>query len=255
MKKITLLLMMFITSLSFSQVTIGTGNDGNAFNSPPISPYYGFSYSQSIYLASEIGVSGDITSIEFALNSGADISSADETVDVWIGHTTKSVFDSTTDWVDVSTLTQVLTSGTITASGDVLTITFNAAFTYNGTDNLVVAVDANESGYGSTSDFALSTNGPTAAMTIDQRSDTANSDPTSPETGTLRQNRGNITFNGITQACPAPTNVTATTSSTTAVDVTWTAGGSETNWSYEYGETGFTQGSGITGTTTAAALN
>ena len=249
MKKITLLLSMLLaTSLSFSQVIIGTGDDGSEFNSPPINAYYGWSYSQSIYLASEIGASGNITSIELGLNAGADFSSADEMVDVWIGHTSKSAFDTTTDWVDVSTLTQVLTSGTITIASDVLTITFNASFAYNGTDNLIIAIDANEAGFGSSSDFVLSTDGPSAGLSITHRSDGTNGDPTSPPTGTLRQNRGNITFNGITQACPTPTGLTVTPSSTTGADIVWVAGGSETNWTYEYGVDGFTQSSGTTDT-------
>lgn len=255
MKKITLLLLLLVTSLSFSQVTIGTGNDGGSTNSPPISPYYGFSYSQSIYLASEIGASGNITSIQIALNAGTSISTADDMVDVWIGHTTKTSFSSTSDWVDVTTLTQVLTSGTITAANDILTITFSAPFAYNGTDNLIIAVDANESGFGSSSDYALSTDGPNADMTLDHRSDSTNSDPTSPTTGTLRQNRGNITFVGITQACPTPTGLTAASTSTTEASFSWTAGGSETDWTYEFGLVGFAQGAGIGGMVAVTATS
>ena len=244
MKKITLLLLLLTTTLSFSQVSIGGGDDGDGFNTPPISPYYGYSYSQSIYLASEIGTSGDITSIEYALNAGSNFTSADDNVDVWIGHTAKTAFDSTSDWVDVSTLSHVLIDGTVTVNNNVLTITFNSSFTYNGTDNIVIAVDANEPGYGSSSAFVLSTNGPTVGLTLDQRSDSTNSDPTSPATGTLRQNRGNVTFNGITQSCPTPNNLVATANSLTEVEISWTAGGTETEWTYEFGPTGFTQGSG-----------
>ena len=232
MKKITLLLLLLSTTLSFAQVSIGNGDDGSAFNTPPISPYYGTSYSQSIYLASEIYTSGDITSIEFALNAGSDFSSADDNVDVWIGHTAKTAFDSTSDWVDVSTLSHVLVDGTVTVANDVLTITFSSPFTYNGTDNLVVAIDANESGYGLSSDYVLSTNGPTEDMTLDQRSDSTNSDPTAPAPGALRPNRGNITFNGITQSCPAPTALTLDAVTATTATVSWTAGGTETVWEY-----------------------
>ena len=233
MKKITLLLILVLTTtLSFSQVSIGNGDDGSGFNTPPISPYYGYSYSQSIYLASEINTSGDITSIEYALNAGSDFSSADDNVDVWIGHTTKTAFDSTSDWVDVSTLNQVLTDGTVSVSGDILTITFSSSFAYNGTDNLVVAVDANEPGYGSSSSYVLSTNGPTAGLTLDQKSDSTNSDPTSPANGTLRQNRGNITFNGIIQSCPETSALTLDAVTNATATISWTAGGTETTWEY-----------------------
>jgi hypothetical protein len=201
MKKITFL-MMLVVSLGFSQVTIGTGNDGGTFESPPVNAYYGFSYGQSIYLSSEINATGDITSIDFQLIAGADMSSADETVDVWIGHTTKSAFDSTSDWVDVTTLTQVLVSGTVTIAADVLTITFSAPFTYNGTDNLLVAVDANEAGFGGTGDRVSATDGPTANLSLMHRSDNNNNDPLAPAfTGGRLQSRGNITLNGITAVC------------------------------------------------------
>ena len=232
MNKITLLLLLLTTTLSFSQISIGDGDAGGSTNSPPIAPYYGTSYSQSIYLASEINASGDVTSIEYALNAGSDFSSADDNVDVWIGHTAKTVFGSTSDWVDVTTLSHVLVDGTITVANDVLTITFSSPFTYNGTDNLVVAIDANEVGYGSSSDYVLSTNGPTEDMTLLQQSDTTNSDPASPVAGTLKQNRGNITFNGITQACPDTSALTLDAVTTTTATISWTAGGTETAWEY-----------------------
>lgn len=200
MKKITFL-MMLVVSMGFSQVTIGTGDDGGAFESPPLNPYYGTSYGQSIYLASEINATGNITSVDFQLNPGSVIDAADEMVDVWIGHTTKASFDSVSDWVDVATLTQVLTSGTITSAGDVLTITFDSAFTYNGSDNLIIAVDANETGFNGFGDSVLATDGPTANMSLMHRSDSVNNDPTAPVDGLLFQSRGNITFMGITAVC------------------------------------------------------
>jgi hypothetical protein len=256
MKKITFLLLFLTSLLSFSQVSIGGGDDGDGFNTPPIAPYYGYSYSQSIYLASEIGVGGDITSVEYALNPGTDFSSADSSVDVWIGHTTKTAFDSTSDWVDVSTLSQVLITGTVTVTGDVLTVTFSAPFTYNGTDNIVVAIDANEDGYGASSDYVLSTDGPTSNLTLDQRSDIDNSDPASPALGTLKQNRGNITFNGITQSCPAPKAITLDALTDTTANISWTAGGSETAWDYVFQplDTGEPTGSG-TATTNPLSLS
>ncbi|WP_458626220.1 T9SS type A sorting domain-containing protein [Winogradskyella sp. PC D3.3] len=210
MKKITLFMAILFTSLSFSQVTIGTSNDGGLFESPPVTAYYGYSYGQSIYLASEINSTGDITSMDFQLIAGADMSSADEMVDVWIGHTTKSSFESTTDWVDVSTLTQVLTSGTVTVAADVLTVTFSTPFTYNGTDNLIIAFDANEAGYGGGSDRVSVTDGPTSNLSLVYRTDTAlnNPDPLAPPTGVLFQSRGNVTFNGISPLC-APAAATA----------------------------------------------
>lgn len=53
-----------------------------------------------------------------------------------------------------------------------------------------------------------------------------------------------------TPTCPIPTGVTVTTNSTTEASVSWSAGGSETQWTYEYGITGFTLGTG-----TSASVN
>ena len=255
MKKITLAFMLFVTTLSFAQVTIGAGNDGNGSNSPPLNAFWGFSYAQSIYLASEIGASGNITSIDLALNAGSDFSNADDNVDVWIGHTTKTAFDNTDDWVDVATLTQVLTDGTVTIANDVLTITFSSSFAYNGTDNLIIVVDGNEPSFTGSGDYVLSTDGPNADMTLRYRNDSTNPDPATPPTGLLDQNRGNITFNGITQSCPTPTGLTAASTSTTEASFSWTAGGSETDWTYEFGLVGFAQGAGIGGMVAVTATS
>ena len=250
MKKITLFMAILFTSLTYSQVTIGTGNDGGVLESPPLTSYYGFSYGQSIYLSSEINANGNITSVAFQLIAGADMSKADNMVDVWIGHTTKTSFTSTSDWVDVASLTQVLTNGTVTIASDILTIMFSTPFAYNGTDNLIIAVDANESGYGSSGDRISVTDGPTTNLSIMYRSDGTNPDPTSPPNGIRFQSRGNITFNGITRTCPAPLTLTATNLTATSATLGWTAGAMETMWNVEYGANGFTLGSGTTVATT-----
>ncbi len=242
MKKITFLFLFLISFTSFGQVIIGASNNGDAFNSSPITPYYGYSYSQTIYLASEINANGNITSLNYQLNPGTSIASCDETVDVWVGHTTKTNFLSDSDWVAVNTLTQVLTSGTITAAGDVATITFSAPFAYNGTDNLIIAIDANEAGYGAITDYFLQTTGP-ANTSLYHRADSINADPvTGTPTGTLASIRGNVTMNGIIQACPNPTVLTATGITTTSANVGWTSAASA--WNIEWGTTSFVQGTG-----------
>ncbi|PWH84947.1 hypothetical protein DIT68_11275 [Brumimicrobium oceani] len=87
-----------------AQVNVGTGTlTGQAL---PIEPYYGYSYSQSIYLASEINANGSITGITFYTDAGTIISNSNDWV-VYLGHTTKSSFTSSSDWV--SGLTQSLT--------------------------------------------------------------------------------------------------------------------------------------------------
>ena len=46
-------------------------------------------------------------------------------------------------------------------------------------------------------------------------------------------------------SCAPPSSLEATANSITEVEIYWTPGGSETEWTYEYGPSGFTQGDGI----------
>jgi hypothetical protein len=54
--------------------------------------------------------------------------------------------------------------------------------------------------------------------------------------------------------CPSPSNLNASVTSTTA-DLSWIAGASETGWNFEYGGSGFSQGTGTVITTTDAYIN
>jgi len=53
-------------------------------------------------------------------------------------------------------------------------------------------------------------------------------------------------------SCPDPTNLTVSNVSVSSADISWDAGDAETQWEIEYGETGFSQG---TGTIVQTALN
>ena len=204
MKKITLVLFVLVAFCwqSNAQVQVGDGTYSSAFNTYPINPYYGYSYAQSIYLASEINSSGDITSISFEMGDADAIANSDDEIDLWIGQTTKTEFDSTADWVDISTLTQVMTNGTLTKTGTTITFTFSAPFTYNGTDNLIIALDANEDAYDTSADFLIGTDvGSNRTLRFQVDAMANNPDPTAPPTGVLTPYVGNITFNGITSIC------------------------------------------------------
>jgi hypothetical protein len=188
MKK-TLLLLSFLTTCAYSQVSIGTPGsvDSNAGLTTPISNWYATSLSQFIYLASEINASGNITGIQFTLNNTTPLTHSNDMVSVWIGHTTKSIYSPVisatgADWVPVSGQTQVFTNGTLTQVGSAVTVTFSTPFTYNGTDNLVITVDANEpADDGSGVLFyqtAASANKTSLMIRTDQAAD--NADPNNP---------------------------------------------------------------------------
>ncbi|MGO4710750.1 hypothetical protein AB4Y90_16925, partial [Chryseobacterium sp. 2TAF14] len=117
------------------QVTIGSGTrvDSNVGLSTPISIYYGYSLTQQIYLASEIGPAMNIQQLKFYVQNPITSLSNTAQVDVWIGHTTATSFQnvvSTTGagWIPVSQQQKVLTTGTLTYSGNEVTITLTTPF-------------------------------------------------------------------------------------------------------------------------------
>ncbi|MFK7948609.1 MAG: fibronectin type III domain-containing protein [Saprospiraceae bacterium] len=242
MKLLRLLLLFILVSgvglSAFGQIQVGTGTSTQT--NMPINSYYGYSYSEQIYLQSEIDGTGNITAINFYFSSGSSTNSTDWTI--YLGHTSKTSFASTTDWVTAAGMTQVF-SGTVTfpSSGNWMTITLTTPFAYNNTDNLVIGVDENEASYGSNSYWRYTTS---TGRGLYYRSDSNNPDPTgSLPTGTSSSSRANVILDGLTPASPpnctvlsspsaAATNINATT------DLTWTAAtGNPTSYKIDLGTT------------------
>jgi len=217
MRKTLLLFALTASTFSFGQVPIGSGTlvDSNAGLSTPISIYYSTSLSQTIYFASEIGTAGTITSIDFMLNTTGSLANTNTMIDVWVGHTSRASYSpvvgaSGADWISVASHSHVLTNGSFTLTGTTLRFTFDTPFAYNGTDNLVITVDANKAGDdGNTIKFyqaAATTDVTSLMIRTDQAAE--NADPLNPPlsyTGTTtatsvqaKRTRPQIVLNGIT---------------------------------------------------------
>lgn len=189
------------------EVVIGTGTVINRF---PIYASHGYSYSQNIYLASEIGAAANITKLWFYFN-GSSLSNSNTWI-IYIGHTTKTEFASENDWVDVISLTEVY-NGTFTDPGGQGWLEFDITdFAYNGTDNLIIAVDENTPGNNSTSDLFYSTY-VGARRSIVTYSDSNNPDPTSPPAGDASAQEAHVANLKLFLA-PTTTNDLATTTVT-----------------------------------------
>lgn len=216
---------------SYAQVPIGGGN--NQDQSVPIQAYYGYTYSQSIYLASEINATGNITSLKWYFQGTTLLPNTQDLV-IYLGHTDKTAFADNTDWVGAAELTQVYAGGiTVSADPGWVTLTFDTPFAYNGTDNLVIAVDENRAGYDGSGDNFYNT-AVTGNRSIYSYSDGVNTDPADPNTGST--SRGTVAFvpnvilGGIQQACPTPTDVVASGVTMTNANFTWVSVGTPTGW-------------------------
>jgi hypothetical protein len=171
-------------------VTIRIANEcvldsgATADHSVPMDLWWYYSYAQSIYTPADLCGAGTISEISWDYNA-YDTTTAVETIVIYMGHTTKTSYASTTstEWVPAADMTEVY-SGTITLTSPAgwVDVMLDTTFDYNGTDNLVIAVDRN------TGDYTLSSMAGFYAFTaaenrsIYQYSDSTNMSPASPGT-------------------------------------------------------------------------
>jgi len=178
-----------------AQTTLTVGTGTGTTPSTPITGYYGYSYSQNIYTAADIiaagGGMGTISKIRFYYASGGNGNSTGWTV--YIGNTTKTVFASGTDWEPVTNLTNTF-SGNVTfpGTGNWLEVTLTTPFQWNGTSNIIIAVDENQGGYASSDMNWRNTSSPGNARTLYYSSDSNNPNPASPPSGTTENMFPNV---------------------------------------------------------------
>lgn len=140
-----LILLLLISFSSFlnaqTEVTVIDGDGQDQYL--PYSNYYYLSYTQQIYLPSEVQGTGEINRISIKYNGDKAF---DNELKVYLSHTTKSSFSSKTDWIDVNEMKLVFDGNVILTTTDGwVDILLDSIFTYNGTDNLVLAMDENSS--------------------------------------------------------------------------------------------------------------
>ncbi|MBK7215066.1 MAG: hypothetical protein IPH88_17605 [Bacteroidales bacterium] len=161
-------------------VQVGTGTDVSDLL--PIYGYFGYSYTQQIYLGSEIisngGFAGSITKLRFFYVGGNTNYETWNNWTIFMGNTSKTEFSGSTDWVPLSGMTQVF-SGIVPTpvDGTWYEITLNTPFNYTG-GNLVIAVDENADNWDWSVQWgSFDAGAPRGILCYD---DTNNPDPNSP---------------------------------------------------------------------------
>jgi hypothetical protein len=216
---------LFISIPILAQVNVGDGT--NVDENLPIEPYFGYTYSQSIYNSALISASGSITGIKYFATPGTTLANSSEWV-VYIGVTENDEFLSTDSWIPLTELTQVY-SATTSISDGVVSLTFDSPFEYDGNSNLVIAVEENQASYDySTHDFYCTPADTSVSLVF--YSDSTNPDPTWPPNGSFRNFLPNIVLEGITQSCSTP-SITLDLLTATTASFSWTAADVDT---FEY---------------------
>ncbi|OQY38986.1 MAG: hypothetical protein B6226_02720, partial [Candidatus Cloacimonetes bacterium 4572_65] len=149
----------------------------------PIEAYYGYTYSQSIYTATELGLGQCyIDKISYQWNGGNDFT---DDIVLYMGNTTKNYFTTSSNWITLNNLTEVYNGPfTVTAASGWIEIDLDTPFLFNGTGNLVVGFDENTDGYHGSSDEFLGYN-TTSNRSIYYYNDSTNPNPASPVSGNL----------------------------------------------------------------------
>jgi len=251
-----------------AQVTYHIGSaGGTATNSYfPIYSCYVYNYSQQIYTAAELnaqGASGSqtITQIKFFYASGGTTTANWNNWTVYIGNTAQSTFANTSNWIPLGSMTQVYSGAISTVAGNWITITLSTPYVWNGSSNLVVAVDENVSGYSCTAlwrSYSAGTN-----RGIMYYSDGTNPNPASPPaanigpTSTIAQIQFVMTASAACSGTPnggtSSGDITICSGSTANLSVSGATSGTGITYQWqEYNGSTYVNAVGGTGATTAS---
>ncbi|MBR1769043.1 MAG: fibronectin type III domain-containing protein, partial [Bacteroidales bacterium] len=160
MKKLFMfMLTAIILALSgFSQevVTIGLGNDLTNNNRVPIHLWFNYSASQTIYLADDIEQTGNITSIAYYM-AASGVNSTRQ-IKVYMATTSMSSFPTAQSGLPASDFTLVYQGPWTVVSSQWSEIELDEPFPFDGSENLVIALEETTGSYLGNSKYWRSTN-------------------------------------------------------------------------------------------------
>lgn len=215
------------------KVTVGTGNFTNAYL--PFDDYYKYCLTQQIFtpdeLESNVNAGKAILSIAFKSSR-----TPARNLDIYIVHTNKSSFSSSSDWI-VPTSSDKVFSGEVSFGAESwTTITLDVPFVYDGTSNIAVIVDDNTGSFVSSSAYRALFYGYNCAnyQAIYALSDNDDFDPSSVSSSgtTLSRKAQMLVEFGDVPSCLKPTGLTAslTPGNGTVAQLSWTENGNATQW-------------------------
>jgi hypothetical protein len=185
-----LCMMLFALGISLpsmaqvSNVSFATGTTTSGIL--PIYGNYGYSYSQQLYLDSEMGAYTTpqmINKVRFYYVSGPIANSNNWTI--YMGNTALSSFAGTApaDWVPLASMQQVFSGVMANPTAGWVEITLTTPFIWDGNSNLVVAIDENQPGYAT---MTWRKHDVTANRSMNYNNDNTNPDPAAPPTASAR---------------------------------------------------------------------
>lgn len=136
-------LLLPFASQAQETVTIGDGTSTTYVT--PFNSLWGYSFVEQIYLASEIGTDGNITTVRFQQTTST---SQTNNITLYMKNVTRSTFSSTSDYEPVSA-SDIVYTGSVTFASGWVEIQLDQPFEYDGSSNLLVAMHEYTPGYSS----------------------------------------------------------------------------------------------------------
>ena len=143
-----------VTVMPTGQVDLVIGTGTEAVMLPtPIDGWFGYSFSQTIYLQSEINIANKRI-FQIAYQYAGVNPNMSNTVEVWLGHTNLTELTAT---VPLSGFTKVYDGPFVVHAGETWSVIPIDGFYYNNTDNLIITVIEKTPGYTASTDLYYST--------------------------------------------------------------------------------------------------
>lgn len=147
MKKLLFITLIALSFLGKAQtITIGEGTGMS--QQVPYNSFYNYSFTEQLFLASEIQYAGYLKAVSFRIAYSYNTEAVND-INVYVKNVSRNEFADAFDYEPVSSENLVF-SGTWTIPANVdnwITIEFDTPFYYNGTDNLLIAIDENSADY------------------------------------------------------------------------------------------------------------
>lgn len=221
--------------LAGGELLLGNGTSTSYYI--PVNNYFHYTYSQQIFLASELNGPQTITSVAFDYAYATAMT--DKTnVNIYLGHTSQSSFATTLDFVPTTNM-RLVYSGSLNCHQGWNTFNFTTPFQYNGVDNLVLALDDNSDAYDGSA-YTFHVEAGSSNRSLYYYSDSSDPDPTnlSAFSGNkaVSTNRNNVKFGGDCDSlstCVRP-NLYIASKTDESITIDWAPGYMESSWDLEY---------------------
>lgn len=214
---------------SCSEIT----SDGTVNQYIPTYTYYGNTYSQALYLASEVPNVDTINGIAFNVTNTNSGTNSNRVFDIYVRHLDTNSFDGN-NYVAVDSSMMYVSNFTFsTASAGWQVIPFDSAFIYNGTSNLLITVNDHTNAWVTAAKFA-SISAPNRG-----KYSYRDSNPWTPATMTDGYNSDNIPAIRFVANCEVPQcfapMLSVESVDSNSITISWVAAGDENEWAVGIG--------------------